>query len=610
MNTKYFSFLRNAANWAVGLGLVVVMLFSAVTPAFAATINISSIVVSAQSGSATYGAGANVSFTVTFTSAGSGTLSNVIPSVAGLPAGVSASFKPNKLSFSGAISRPTTLTLVTSSTSPAGVKSFNVGYKVKGKAGSANGTGSLTIDKRALTIGGSLVADKVYDGTTTAAFNPPCGVGPACYSLSGMVNGDAISLNTTAASANFANKNTGSQSVTVTGLAPAGLHAADYSIGTVTPTASITPASLAVLPYSVAMGTTDMDPVSGFGFGYGPFKGSDTAATAITTAPSCAIYDQGTNKLAQAAPRPAGAYDIDCSGGVAANGNYLFDFSSKGTLSVSAAGAPHVGGLPTPVDFHSQLIGTSSLVQALTLTNNATGPVALNITSISISGAPFSLVTAGSTCYNGSAWAASLAMGASCTVNVQFAPAAVVVPAGSIHVVSNDAAAPNFAVALTGSGSNGTQILLNRSYELDLDHNLIPDRWAKGGTWVAGDGQDCTIHFNGLCSVKLVGSGKPVTITQTLKKSGVAGRGIVFALYSKALNVPTNAPAYNVRVLLYNGTKLVGSSPVVSFTKGTHGFKLVKGAFTAPADFTRIVFKITFRAASGSVWFDQAILKW
>jgi hypothetical protein len=98
-----------------------------------------------------------------------------------------------------------------------------------------------TITPALLTVGGALVNDKVYDGTTAATVN----VNDA--TLTGAFNGDTVGLVTAGAMAAFASKDVGNGiSVTVSGLALAGAQAKDYSLAPVTAKANITPAPLNV----------------------------------------------------------------------------------------------------------------------------------------------------------------------------------------------------------------------------------------------------------------------------------------------------------------------------------------------------------------------------
>jgi subtilisin family serine protease len=97
----------------------------------------------------------------------------------------------------------------------------------------------------------------------------------------------------------------------------------------------------------------------------------------------------------------------------------------------------------TSLSFAPQLVGTSSAAQSLTLTN--TGSATLTISSLSISGTNASDFTQTNNC------GSSLAAGASCAINVVFAPLARGSRGAALSLTSNSIpAAP--AVSLSGPG--------------------------------------------------------------------------------------------------------------------------------------------------------------
>ena len=84
-------------------------------------------------------------------------------------------------------------------------------------------TGNIT--PKALSVSGITVADHVYDGTTSATLI----LGGA--SLSGVLSGDTVTLNSSSYTASFASKNVGSGiAVVVTGLGLSGAQAGDYTL--------------------------------------------------------------------------------------------------------------------------------------------------------------------------------------------------------------------------------------------------------------------------------------------------------------------------------------------------------------------------------------------
>jgi 6-phosphogluconolactonase (cycloisomerase 2 family) len=109
-------------------------------------------------------------------------------------------------------------------------------------------------------------------------------------------------------------------------------------------------------------------------------------------------------------------------------------------LSVATSSAQDISLLPTGLTFSNQVVGLSSGVQEITLTN--TDEVhALTITTIVASGD----FTQSNTC------GSSVAAGKTCTISVQFAPASVGAIDGSISVFDNAPGSPQL-VGLSGTG--------------------------------------------------------------------------------------------------------------------------------------------------------------
>lgn len=106
----------------------------------------------------------------------------------------------------------------------------------------------------------------------------------------------------------------------------------------------------------------------------------------------------------------------------------------------SAAAAPAVSLSPASLAFTSQEIGTTSAAQTVTLTNTGTG--ALTLSGVAAS-APFVQT-------NGCG--ASVAAGASCTIQVSFAPTATGAASGTLSLTDNASGSPQ-SVTLTGTGT-------------------------------------------------------------------------------------------------------------------------------------------------------------
>ncbi len=274
------------------------------------------------------------------------------------------------------------------------------------------------------------------------------------------------------------------------------------------------------------------------------------------------------------------------------------DYSSF--LTAAPPACSPLAGLSAPfLAFGNQLVG-SSATKSITLTN--VGGKVMTLTSINTA-APYS-IDGTSTCPTGSG---TLGSGASCSINVKFAPTAIGSAPGTVTITTDAGSSPDH-VTLSGSGVAGTQLLKNASFEIDANNDKKPDNWALVAFNVATDGRDCTVKKSGLCSLKLVGNGAMKTASETILKNGIAGDDFTFSLFSRAMSVPAGA-TYRLAVYMYNGSTLI-KSQVLNFTIGTHGFMKVAGGFAAPGPYTKLIFKITYKAASGSVWFDPASLAW
>jgi hypothetical protein len=94
----------------------------------------------------------------------------------------------------------------------------------------------------------------------------------------------------------------------------------------------------------------------------------------------------------------------------------------------------------TSLTFASQLVGSTSAAQTVTLNN--TGNAALSVTSIVASGDYAQTNTCGT----------SVAAGANCTISVTFTPTATGTRTGAITITDNTSGSPHI-VSLTGTGN-------------------------------------------------------------------------------------------------------------------------------------------------------------
>jgi len=115
---------------------------------------------------------------------------------------------------------------------------------------------------------------------------------------------------------------------------------------------------------------------------------------------------------------------------------------------------------PSALSFGTEAVGSSTGSQSVTLTNN--GSAALNLTSVTLSGpnaADFAIASSGTSCPTSGG---SLAIGAGCTVAVQFAPQTAGSKNASLNFNDNAAGSPQ-QVSLSGAATAAPSVTLSPS---------------------------------------------------------------------------------------------------------------------------------------------------
>ena len=161
---------------------------------------------------------------------------------------------------------------------------------------------------------------------------------------------------------------------------------------------------------------------------------ANTCTTSLAAAATCAVSVEF---------KPAAAGALTASLSIADNAT-----GSPQTVALTgtgAAAAPPVTLAPASLTFASTTVGVTTVAQVVTVTNS--GAVALTLTSETLTGAnATSFLISANTCTT------SLAVGASCTVSVEFKPAAAGALAASLSIADNATGSPQ-TVALTGTGA-------------------------------------------------------------------------------------------------------------------------------------------------------------
>jgi hypothetical protein len=137
--------------------------------------------------------------------------------------------------------------------------------------------------------------------------------------------------------------------------------------------------------------------------------------------------------------------------------------SSQNVLSSAELYEPIVVS-PTRLPFSTQVVGTTSASQAVTLANNES--TALSITSVAFSGTNATDFAETDNCVG------SVAAGASCFIDVSFTPAAAGSRMGTLTIANNLSGSP-LTVPLTGTGIAATRIVSLSASSLTFTNQMV-----------------------------------------------------------------------------------------------------------------------------------------
>ena len=263
------------------------------------------------------------------------------------------------------------------------ISGFTLGGSDRARYTLTQPTATAAITRADITISGVTANNKVYNGTTLAILN----TGSA--SLTGIFTGDDVSLVTSGASGNFADKNIGTgKAVTTTGFTLGGTDAGNYNLIQPESTASITKAELTISGVTannkVYDGTTAASLNTGSALLVGIF-GSD-AVTLITTGATGTFADPnigngivvsmsgftigGTNSGNYTLTQPATTANITgivlTVTGVTAN-DKVYNATTSATLNAAGASLQGVLGLDNVTLISAGATGTFSNKNAGTL---------------------------------------------------------------------------------------------------------------------------------------------------------------------------------------------------------------------------------------------------
>jgi len=149
----------------------------------------------------------------------------------------------------------------------------------------------------------------------------------------------------------------------------------------------------------------------------------------------------------------------------------------------------------------------------------------------------------------------------------------------------------------------------NGSFNTYVGASKVPQFWTKGGVWSTTDGKATDFKKEGAAALKFVGqTGKTKTITQTMTFSGAAGNYLRFSFWTKGATIPA-AGVCKVELMLYNGATLT-QTKIINCKPNSYNYVKQQLNFYASSNFTKVVVKMTYSKASGTIWFDlMSLLK-
>jgi len=333
------------------------------------------------------------------------------------------------------------------------------------------------------------------------------------------------------------------------------------------------------------------------------------------------------------APTVAGA----ASGTLAFNHN-ASPSTSTVALSGSASTPAPIASLTPPALTFSQVTGTVSAAQTVRITNSGSAPLALG--GVAVGGAQaseFPLVA--------NSCGSAVAAGASCSVDLAFAPAANGSRTASLVVTHNAAGSPS-TVALSGSGNSTPQPVVSVSNNV-IDLATVPlGASATGSVTVTNSGQAPLVFsaltlagaaaadyaLSGTCRAGLsMPPGQTCTLSARFAPTALGARPASLALASNAAAVTIGlsgigaaaaAPAVTLAPTAQNfGTAAVGAAPLARTVTLTNsgsavlsiasigvtgaGFATTStcGSSVAPASSCSIV--VTFAPAAATTYTGQ-----
>ncbi len=269
-----------------------------------------------------------------------------------------------------------------------------------------------------------------------------------------------------------------------------------------------------------------------------------------------------------------------------------FQTSLKGTSDAFVAKLPLVLPVlvsPATVDFGTQLVGSVTASQTVTLTNNETTAIGItNVTVTAITPPPpaTDFKISSNTCGN------SLAAGASCTVSVTFTPSHSSAESATLVFTDADSSSPQTA-ALTGTGTASAPVATFMPATLNLGGQLV--------TTTSTPAQAITLKNTGNAALNIA----PIAASGDFAETNNCGASLA-ATMSCAINVtftPTATGARNGNITVTDNAN--GSPQTVALSGTGTDFTITAPGIVVVPRHSSMTFNVTVMPVSG---FNQAVM--
>ncbi|MBI4034847.1 MAG: hypothetical protein HY381_00435 [Candidatus Chisholmbacteria bacterium] len=161
---------------------------------------------------------------------------------------------------------------------------------------------------------------------------------------------------------------------------------------------------------------------------------------------------------------------------------------------------------------------------------------------------------------------------------------------------------------------SATNLVVNPSFEIDTNNDLIPDYWNWSKAKPSQNSQlDCKVAQEGQCSFLIKGNNQPQALTQSIElpsQFNSPNSIFTFQVWTKTQNAKSdrNTNLFQAEVTFFDTSGKQVSTQVIPLPVGTHDFKLTEFKIPTPSSISKITLTLRYNNPGGQVWFDNLSL--